>query len=276
MNGGLTKVPDYPYTLFPLYPLTVHIGERGEYFGLRSFISPSIRSILLAVSPTILLLLHFSYLPPNHHLMAYPQPRRYTWEEYLQLEAQSELRYEYFNGHVYCLAGAKTPHNEVASNCHDHLKRAARQQGCKAYLLEIKLFRRDGQQYFYPDGVVTCHPLDLQSKDGVRNPLLVVEVMSDGTRHRDQGIKLKEYLALDSLRHYLLIEQAYCLVQHYHRQSDGNWGFRNYDQLEAVVELPELDLSLRVGDLYTGVDLGEAPAGLEEPWVTYENGPTQA
>jgi len=202
--------------------------------------------------------------------MAYPQPRRYTWEEYLQLEAQSELRYEYFNGHVYCLAGSKTPHNEVASNCHDHLKRAARQKGCKAYLLEIKLFRRDGQQYFYPDGVVTCHPLDLQSKDGVRSPLIVVEVMSDGTRHRDQGLKLKEYLALDSLRHYLLIEQPYCLVQHYHRQPDGSWGFRIYDQFDESIELPELNLTLQVADLYTDVDLGEAPAALEDPFLAYE------
>jgi Uma2 family endonuclease len=208
--------------------------------------------------------------------MAYPQPRRYTWEEYLQLEAQSELRYEYFNGHVYCLAGAKTPHNEVASNCHDHLKRAARQQGCKAYLLEVKLFRRDGKRYFYPDGVVTCHPLDLQSKDGVRNPLIVVEVMSEGTRHRDQGLKLKEYLALDSLRHYLLIEQTYCLVQHYHRQVGGSWGFRNYDQFGQTIELPELALTLRVGDLYADIELGEAPALLQDPWAGYEASPMEA
>lgn len=202
--------------------------------------------------------------------MAQPQ-QRHTWEDYLQLEAESELRYEFYNGQIFCLAGAKTPHNEVAGNCYERLKRAAKEQGCKAFLLEVKTFHRDGKRYFYPDGVVTCNPLDLQSKDGVRNPLIVVEVMSDGTRHRDQGIKLKEYLKLDSLRHYLLVEQEYCLIQHYFRQADGGWGFRNYDEFEQEIELPELELTLRVADVYEDIELGEPPSdAVEEPFGTYE------
>lgn len=43
-------------------------------------------------------------------------PRRYSLEEHLELDKNSEERYEYFDGEVVAMAGAKLSHNRVARN----------------------------------------------------------------------------------------------------------------------------------------------------------------
>ena len=48
-------------------------------------------------------------------------------------------------------------------------------------------------------------------------PLIVVEVLSAGTRDRDFTIKLAGYASLPSVAHYLLVETRRRLVVHHHR-----------------------------------------------------------
>jgi Uma2 family endonuclease len=45
-----------------------------------------------------------------------PRPERYTVEEWLNLEQQTGLSYEYLDGFVYAMAGESDAHNEVISN----------------------------------------------------------------------------------------------------------------------------------------------------------------
>ncbi len=40
----------------------------------------------------------------------------YTPEEYLALEAQSDIRHEYLNGEIRVMAGGTTNHNEIITN----------------------------------------------------------------------------------------------------------------------------------------------------------------
>ena len=164
----------------------------------------------------------------------------HTWEAYLELEAASDLRHEYHDGPIVSMAGATNRHNEIATNCNYLLKPIARKNGCKAYAMEVRLFRYQSKKYLYPDGMLTCQPLDLQSKNGVRNPLVLIEVLSDSSREIDRSFKLREYLRLPSLRHYLLIEQKHCEVQHFRRREDESWEVLFYEEMSQQIDLPEL------------------------------------
>ncbi|HEY2405722.1 MAG TPA: Uma2 family endonuclease [Polyangiaceae bacterium] len=42
--------------------------------------------------------------------------RSFTYCEYLELEASSEQRYEFFNGMVYAMAGGSPDHSRLAAN----------------------------------------------------------------------------------------------------------------------------------------------------------------
>lgn len=202
--------------------------------------------------------------------MAYPLPKQdYSWTEYLALEAQGTERYEYHDGAVVAMSGGTNRHNKLAGRAYARLLAAADRHGCDAYIEGIKLFRPKSDRYLYPDVMVTCAPLDLQTKSGVRSPLLVIEVLSQGTAHRDFGFKMKEYLRLPTLQHYLILSQEMCLVHHYQRRQGASWNFLLYSDPEETILVPELEASLRLGELYRGIELGPETNTAEEAAAPY-------
>jgi len=203
--------------------------------------------------------------------MSYPLPHHdHSWEEYLALEAQSEERYEYHDGEIVAMSGATNRHNNLVTNLTVALKPKVVTLGCDYYAETAKLFRHRSDRYLYPDAMVTCAPLDLQSKNGVRSPLLVVEVISKGSGHRDHGFKLREYVKLPSLQHYLIVSQEMCLVQHFRRRAEEGWDFLFYDELDQQIELPELALRLPVAEIYQGIEFGPELSEAEAAAARYE------
>ncbi|MEZ4825008.1 MAG: Uma2 family endonuclease [Bacteroidia bacterium] len=194
----------------------------------------------------------------------------WSWETYRQLEKESDLRYEYYDGEIVCLAGASNRHSDLCTNLTLQIAPAARRKGCKARFQETKVFRPDGEKYFYPDGVVTCQPLDLQAQNGVRNPVIIVEVLSESTRSKDLGLKLREYLSLSSLRHYLIVEQTECAIYHYRRNAEGRWEVVFYESPEQTIDLPELETRISVAAIYEGITFGPEVNLAEEEMAEYE------
>lgn len=204
--------------------------------------------------------------------MAYPLPQNvppYSWEEYLDLEAHSEERYEYHDGEIVAMSGGTNRHNKLTGNIYVPLKLAADRSGCETFMENVKLFRHQSPRYLYPDAMVTCAALDKRSHNGVRQPWLVVEVLSKGSAHRDVGFKMREYFRLPSLQHYLVVAQELCFVQHFQRQAAGGWAFAYYADLAQSIELPELKLSLPLAEVYQGIEFGPELSEAEEETAWY-------
>lgn len=198
-----------------------------------------------------------------------PQDHAYTWEAYLRLEQNSEERYEYHDGWMIALNDESNLHNHLVGNLITVLHPVVREVGGKLYSQTVKLFRHRSDRYLYPDLMVTCSPLDLQTQNGVRSPQLVVEVLSPRSAHGDQTFKLREYFKLPSLRHYLVVAQEMCLVQHFYREADEDWRFRLYDDFEQTIALPAWDLDLPLREIYADVNVDPAPDQVAEPLPTY-------
>jgi Uma2 family endonuclease len=192
---------------------------------------------------------------------AYFSDTEMTWEAYLALEADSEERYEYHDGEVIAMAGATNRHNEIVVNTSHALRSGLMAKGCKVYTESVKLYRYQSERYLYPDLMVTCNPLDLQAKNGIRSPLLIAEVLSKTNTHKHLTFKMRAYFRLPSLQHYLLISQDECMVQHFRRTVEGNFEVLLYDEMDQAIDLPELDAHLRLADIYHGIEF--------DPEVTY-------
>lgn len=106
--------------------------------------------------------------------------KKYTYEEYLQLEKDTEVRHEFWNGEVFAMAGGSRNHNEISGNISASLNSYFRPNGCKAYQADVKLKFQEGNYYVYPDVVLTC---DKDDNDAylVKKPSLIVEVLSKST-----------------------------------------------------------------------------------------------
>ena len=167
---------------------------------------------------------------------------------YLQGERSSEIRHEYVDGVVYAMAGASVNHNQITANMLTSLMIHLKGKECRPFSSDL-LVKTGKERYRYPDVVVVCNEqfLDDYSTDA---PVLIVEVLSKGTRQRDRQEKRLEYLQLPSLMEYMLIEQDTVEVEVF-RRSQG-WQPSYYYWGDTVV-LESVDLSITVAEIYERV-----------------------
>ncbi|MCI5121737.1 MAG: Uma2 family endonuclease, partial [Candidatus Electrothrix sp. AUS4] len=81
-------------------------------------------------------------------------------------------------------------------------------------------------------------------------PLLIVEVVSQSTRKKDNTLKRLSYQTLPSLEEYVLIEQDFVDVEMCRRSK--HWWPEHY-YLGDVVHFASIDLTLSVEDIYARV-----------------------
>ncbi len=180
-------------------------------------------------------------------MSSYPLPqRRYSIQEYIEILESSEEKYEFFDGKIVRrgnMAEATRAHSRIATNASRELdnKFIAKGKRCGPLdsdaLLAIPALRR----YRFPDITVQCDDTiyDEQFKTAGTNPTLVIEIVSDSSRLDDYGPKLVQYGLIESLRDYVVIEQAAAVVVVFSRAgSDDEWRARPYTKLDQVVRFP--------------------------------------
>jgi Uma2 family endonuclease len=198
------------------------------------------------------------------------QPRRrYTVEEYMALEEQSEVRHEFFDGEVFAMAGANVSHNLLGLNFAMAFRQALRGQPCLVMMESVQLAVEEGRHYTYPDVMISCDAADQQAERTLHAPVLLVEVLSPSTAEYDRGRKFNQYKKLPSLQHYLLVSQASWLVEWYRREANHIWSFTPLVEETDALVIPELNINLTVAEIYEGT--GIAPLRIvEEPTAPYE------
>lgn len=192
--------------------------------------------------------------------MSEPQPRRWSWEDYLAWEAQQPVRHEFVDGEVRAMGGGTAAHDTIANNLRDALRAALRGRPCRAHGPDMMVATGTGNGR-YPDALVDCGrfvPTALQAQE----PAAVFEVLSRSTAWVDQGLKLRDYDATPSIKHYVLVSQDEPRAMVYTRDAEGRLDIRNAALLERAdqeIALPGLGLVLRLASLYDG--LGAWPDG---------------
>ncbi len=130
--------------------------------------------------------------------------------------------------------------------------------------LEKNYYVRSGQQAIYlpklnfslyPDVVVVSETPQYYDKNEVLliNPLLIVEVLSRGTRKYDRIAKFEEYKSLDSFKEYILIDQKKCHVQTRFREEPDLWREKDYETIDSSVFLKSLQVSIPLLDVYDNI-----------------------
>ena len=195
-------------------------------------------------------------LNQNFTMIAIPQaPKKMTVEEYLEWEAQQDLRYEYVNGEVFAMNGSTIPHNDLALNFYRNLYPHLRSRGCRANVSDVKLQVSPRSRYYYPDVIVSCDPEDMNARKFIQRPKLIVEVLSPGTSGKDRDEKFTSYLKIPTLQEYILIDSEKISVERYCRGEGRLWLYYPYTAGE-IVTLSSIDFELPIELLYEGVTFG--------------------
>ena len=174
----------------------------------------------------------------------------YTKQEYLAFESRQEFRYEYRKGELVMMAGGTLDHNRIAINTTTALNLALRKKPCMVFGSDLKVQLADS--YVYPDAFVICGDVEFADnrKDIVKNPCLLVEVLSDSTEQYDRSGKFEQCRKLPSFREYILISQNKPGVEVFFRQDDKHWLMTVTNDMEDTIHLQSLDITLTMREIY--------------------------
>ncbi len=192
----------------------------------------------------------------------------FTVEDYLEIDRDSDERYEFLDGEIYAMAGESGEHGDICVNFTVALGSQLINTPCRLRIKDTKV--RSGMfpvkrplvkgMISYPDLVIICGEPEYHDEftDVVLNPQVIIEVLSSSTEQFDRGEKFHRFqLWNPTLTDYILVSQDKPLVEHYIRQTDKSWKFYFYDGLESEFEIESIESRLKLTDIFYRIEFAE-------------------
>lgn len=160
-----------------------------------------------------------------------------------------DRRYELFGGTPVMMTGGIVRHFRLAGSLYSALQRAASRRGCEA-LAGGMLVKNPADDYFAaaPDVLVRCGPI-VPSQRLVRDPLIIVEMLSPSTMADDRGYKFKKYMEIASVAQILFVYQDEVRVESWTR-AEPEWALEVAISREATLALAGFEDTLALADIY--------------------------
>ncbi|NCQ41103.1 MAG: Uma2 family endonuclease, partial [Cyanobacteria bacterium] len=176
--------------------------------------------------------------------------------EYLALEETAEEKHEYHNGEIITMTGGTTNHNTLALTIASFFFTQLSAEDYQVYINDVRLFIEQYNRYTYPDVMIVKGKPMYQGKGttSVKNPLLIVEVLSKSTQHYDQTDKFDAYRSIPDLQEYIVIDQYQYYVKQFAKNQEGKWVLTDYIGKEAILKLEYLPLEVTLENLYQRVN----------------------
>ncbi len=189
--------------------------------------------------------------------------KRYTLEEYFELERTSEERSEFWDGEIFCMSGASAVHNRILTNVIFHLRLKSQGRNCEVFSSDMRVKVPSAPPHRYPDLTAVCRTSQFEKIGGIdtlTNPALIVEVLSSSTEGYDRGEKFSHYKSIPSFGEYLLVAQHRPHVTQFIKHDARTWLQREYTDADAEFTLSSLVCELSLREIYEGVTFDESHA----------------
>lgn len=175
---------------------------------------------------------------------------QYSIQEYVSLESRSNVKHEFLDGEVWAMAGGTPEHAAIASNIIVALGEQLRGKPCRVYTSDVRVRVVATGLDTYPDVTVVCggEELDRQDTMAIVNPIVLVEVTSDGTEGYDRGKKLEHYQRVSSLREIVTVAHTERRID-VHSRADAVKPWTLSEARERA-ELRSIACALVVEDVY--------------------------
>ncbi|MDX2127902.1 MAG: Uma2 family endonuclease [Chloroherpetonaceae bacterium] len=182
--------------------------------------------------------------------------KTYTIKEYLALEEKDHIKHEFYQGEIFAMAGGTLNHSAISENIFFSLRKFLIGKNCTAKSSDFRIVTPSGL-YTYPDALVYCGNPDLsENQTELKNPVLIVEVLSSSTKSYDRGEKFKMYRSIPSFREYLLVDSESILAEHFRKVENGEWILHEYTTIESEIPLLSIGFSISLKEIYEEVKMG--------------------
>lgn len=184
-----------------------------------------------------------------------------TVEEYLSTERNSVRKSEFSNGKILPTGSSNRTHNLIVSNI--TIAVGSRLTGHKTEIYASNMcVQVSPNRFSYPSVVIVSgEPHFLDAKlDVLLDPTVCVEIYSKDTSFHDKTEKLEAFLAMNSIREYLLVKEDEMRIEHYAKQNAKQWIYKIYNDRDEVVSLDSVNCKVSMTEIYAQVKFSPVEA----------------
>ncbi|MBO0950042.1 Uma2 family endonuclease [Fibrella forsythiae] len=177
-----------------------------------------------------------------------------TWDEYVELAEEIPYNIEFLNGEIISMSQATDLHGQLIAQLITLFNNLLDEQPDYRVLgSSVKICIAEGGAEFNADLSVVRGPSEYVTLPGgkvstarIKNPEIVVEVLSKSTKAYDQSDKLDQYRLIPSLRHILFVSQDAVFARVYSRtDKPDQWVDTDYRLLTDIILVGEMELPMQ-------------------------------
>jgi Uma2 family endonuclease len=183
----------------------------------------------------------------------------WTVEEFDRWHARQPDRWELIGGVPVMMSSPAQPHTTIKGNIFAALRAKLAGKPCRVYVDGVEVKEKSRRLSAIPDVVVECHQPYSRSPE-IKEPTVLVEILSPSSERDDTGRKWQGYCLIPSLRHYLIVDQEERFVTVHTRT--GPSSFAEEVVREGAAELSSLGVTLTLDEIYEDVEF-TAPGGTD-------------
>lgn len=218
------------------------------------------------------------------------EKKRYTADNYFKfverMESVTDVQFEFAGGQIYPLQDgkpldssvvdyvlsndfdrkeplyfefemAKINHGQIISNLNGNLFIAFINKPFRVFSQAPNVMIEHANSFRVPDITITPLELEKNAKDQVKNPLVIMEVLSDSTASVDYKEKLIDYQSIPSLQNYILLSQDQPLLMNYQRINATTWQQEYIEGLEKELYIQCVDYKCAMKAIYANINFEE-------------------
>jgi len=188
-----------------------------------------------------------------------PSVKKSSMDDYLTSERRGTARNEFVDGRVIARAGANRWHNLLVSNAAIAIGSRIHGHKVDIYISNMRV-KLKNTYISYPDLVVVNGEPSFAdpTNDLLLNPTVVAEIFSNQTNSSDKTNKLESYLAMESIKEFVLLKEEEMRVEHYARQNAKQWIYRIYNERDDVISLDSINCKISLAEIYAQVKTRQA------------------
>lgn len=179
--------------------------------------------------------------------VAQVQPMSLT--EFLAWEARQEVKYEFDGFAPVAMVGVTVAHSAIQINLLTALRNRLRGKPCRVHDSELKI--QVVGRIRYPDAFVTCTPRG-NAETVVTDPVVIFEIVSNESDHRDRITKNDEYRRTPSVQRYVMLQQDEPAGMMFAREG-ARW-VGTLLTVDAILTMPEIGIEVPVAEFFEGLD----------------------
>lgn len=169
--------------------------------------------------------------------------------EYLEWEAQQELRYEFVDGRISAITNESVRHDTIAANFYDILQAHLQCTVCRVFDSTVKVQILESNTFCYPDLSVSSDVRDRSANNFITHPCLIVEVVSPRSEVYERGEKFALYRQAATVEEYVLVSTDKIGLDLYRRNALGSWDFSAYESGDEIA-LQSVNFTFNLDRIY--------------------------